>query len=227
MLVIPALDIHDGKCIRMRQGDLATAVICDEDPVRRARQFIADGATRLHVVDIDAAFSKGDNLETVARICRAVDVPVQVGGGIRNIERALQLVNAGARDIVLGTLLAEDEEAAARIVDRLRGYVIAAIDARGNQVATRGWRTASNKDRDALANRYAELGISRIIFTEIARDGTRNGFDVDALTSSAASRLLSQPAAALIFEKSQDISRRSPPRTNSHGLSSHALYATR
>lgn len=181
MLVIPALDLHEGKCIRMRQGDLSTAVVCDHDPVRRAVAFVADGAKRLHVVDIDAAFGRGDNLDLITRICRAVDVPVQAGGGIRGIERALRLVDAGASNIVLGTVFAEEEETAARIIDRLTGRVIAGIDARGSRVATRGWRTDPRIDRDMLATRVCELGIARIIYTEIARDGTATGFDVEAL----------------------------------------------
>jgi phosphoribosylformimino-5-aminoimidazole carboxamide ribotide isomerase len=185
VLVIPALDLHDGSCIRMHQGDLTTAVVCDDDPVRRARQFVTNGATRLHVVDIDAAFGRGDNLEIISRICRTVDVPVQVGGGVRSIERALQLVKTGASNVVLGTLLAEEEDTAARVVERLRGCAIAGIDARGNRVATRGWQTDPSVDRDTLANRVSNLGISRIIFTEIARDGTQAGFDVDALNQLA------------------------------------------
>lgn len=185
MLVIPALDLHDGNCIRMRQGELRTAEVCDDDPVRRARQFVAGGAKRLHVVDIDAAFGRGDNLATIAGICRAVDVPVQVGGGIRNIERALRLVKIGASNIVLGTLLAEEEQSAARIADRLSGRVIAGIDARGARVATRGWQADPRVDRDVLANRVSKLGIPRIIFTEIARDGTQTGFDVEALNQLA------------------------------------------
>jgi phosphoribosylformimino-5-aminoimidazole carboxamide ribotide isomerase len=185
MLVIPALDLHDGKCVRMRQGDLSTAVVCDDDPVRRAVAFVANGAKRLHVVDIDAAFGIGDNLAVIARICRAVDVPIQAGGGIRNVERALRFRDAGASNVVLGTVLAEEEAMAARIVERLDGCVIAGIDARGSRVATRGWQADPIVDRDILAGRACELGIARIIYTEIARDGTATGFDVKALNQFA------------------------------------------
>lgn len=185
MLVIPALDLHEGKCIRMRQGDLSTAAVCDDDPVQRAVAFVAGGATRLHVVDIDAAFGVGNNLDVITRICRAVDVPVQAGGGIGSIKRALQLVDAGASDVVLGTVLAEEEETAARLVDRLSGRVIAGIDARGSRVATRGWQADPRVDRDILARRVCGLGIARIIDTEIARDGTATGFDIEALNQFA------------------------------------------
>jgi phosphoribosylformimino-5-aminoimidazole carboxamide ribotide isomerase len=169
----------------MHQGDFATAIVCDNDPVHRARLFVERGAMRLHIVDIDAAFGREGNLETIRRICYAVDVPVQVGGGIRSIDRALQLIRVGASSVVLGTLLVEDEETTARIMDRLPGYVIAGIDARGSRVATRGWRVDPNVDRNTLADRVSKLGIPRIIFTEIARDGTQTGFDVDALNQLA------------------------------------------
>src|SRR5580698_9444015 len=112
MIVIPALDLRGGKCVRMEQGDLKTSTIYAEDPVAKAKAFVAEGAQRLHVIDLDAALKHGDNVPVIRDICRAVDVPVQVGGGIRNAEQAQTRVDAGAAEIILGTIMVEDERVA-------------------------------------------------------------------------------------------------------------------
>ena len=186
MIVIPALDLRGGKCIRMEQGDLKTSTIYAEDPVAQAKAFVAEGAQRLHVIDIDAALKHGDNLPVIREICRAVDVPVQVGGGIRNAEQAQARVDAGAAEIVLGTILVEEERTARNIIGKFGDRVIAGIDVRGTHVATHGWQESAPVDRDALVKRVALWGIKRIIFTEIRRDGMGEGYDIEALRAVAA-----------------------------------------
>lgn len=185
MMVVPAIDLRGGKCVRMRQGDPTTETEYDGDPIERARAFVDAGARRLHVIDLDAAFGSGENLAAVALICAAVDVPVQMGGGIRAVKHAEDAFAAGAAEIILGTLLVEDERLARNIVNRFPGRVIAGIDARGSQVATHGWQERSPVDRDALVRRVAQWGIPRIIFTEIRRDGMGEGYDIDALNAVA------------------------------------------
>ncbi|MGA7356073.1 MAG: 1-(5-phosphoribosyl)-5-[(5-phosphoribosylamino)methylideneamino] imidazole-4-carboxamide isomerase [Candidatus Cybelea sp.] len=185
MLVVPAIDLRGGKCVRMRQGDPTTEVEYDGDPVERAKAFVDAGAQRLHVIDLDAAFGSGENLIAVERICRSVTVPVQMGGGLRAVKHAEEAFAAGASEIILGTLLVEDERLARHIVSRFPGKVIAGIDARGSQVATHGWQERTPVDRDALVRRIAQWGVSRVIFTEIRRDGMGEGYDIDALNAVA------------------------------------------
>jgi phosphoribosylformimino-5-aminoimidazole carboxamide ribotide isomerase len=185
MLVVPAIDLRGGKCVRMKQGDPTTEVAYDDDPVERAKEFVDGGAQRLHVIDLDGAFGSGENLSAVERICQAVDVPVQTGGGIRAVKHAENAFAAGAAEIILGTLMVEDERLARHIISRFPGQVIAAIDARGSQVAIRGWQERTPVDRDALVRRVVQWGVPRIIFTEIRRDGMGEGYDIDALNAIA------------------------------------------
>jgi phosphoribosylformimino-5-aminoimidazole carboxamide ribotide isomerase len=185
MRVIPAIDLRAGKCVRMERGDPTTTSTYDGDPVERARAFVAAGATRLHVIDLDGAFGSGENLTAVERICAAAGVPVQTGGGLRALAHAEAAFTAGAAEIILGTLLVEDERLARHIISRFPGRVIAGIDARGAQVATHGWQERTPVDRDALVRRAAQWGVARIIFTEIRRDGMGEGYDIDALNAVA------------------------------------------
>lgn len=186
MLVVPAIDLRAGKCVRMKQGDPTTEHAYDGDPAERARAFVDAGAKRLHVIDLDGAFGSGENVAAIGRICSAVDVPVQTGGGVRNVKHAENAFNAGAAEIIIGTLLVEDERLARNIINQFAGKVIAGIDARGTQVAIRGWQERTPVDRDALVKRVAQWGISRIIFTEIVRDGMGEGYDVEALKAVSA-----------------------------------------
>ncbi len=186
MLVIPAIDLRAGKCVRMEQGDPTRETAYDDDPVARARSFVAQGAKRLHVVDLDGAFGSGENLSAIAAIARAVSVPIQVGGGIRSAEHAAARFEAGAAEIIIGTLFVEDERVARQIVGRYGDKVIAGIDARGREVAVRGWQERTPIDRDALVKRVARWGVRRVIFTEIRRDGMGEGYDLDALREVAA-----------------------------------------
>lgn len=185
MLVIPAIDLRGGKCVRMEQGDPTKATTYDGDPAERAKAFVHGGAARLHVIDLDGAFGSGENAAAVARICEAVDVPVQVGGGLRAVKHAEAAFNAGAAEVIIATLLVEDERLARHIISKFPGKVIAGIDARGSEVATHGWQERTPVDRDALVRRVAQWGISRIIFTEIRRDGMGEGYDIDALNAVA------------------------------------------
>ena len=181
MRVIPAIDLRDGKCVRMRQGDPTTSTVYDEDPVERAKAFVDAGASMLHVVDLDSAFGLGENFRAIENICKSVDVPVQTGGGIRTIDHAKARLDAGAAAIILGTLLVEEERVARNIIARFGDAVIAGIDARGDMVMTRGWQEGTPVNRDALIKRVAAWGVRRVIFTEVGRDGMGHGYDIEAL----------------------------------------------
>ncbi len=185
MLVVPAIDLRGGKCVRMRQGDPSTEKTFDGDPAERAKAFVAAGARRLHVIDLDGAFGSGENLTAIERICKAAGVPVQTGGGLRNVKHAEAAFAAGATEIILGTLLVDDERLARHVISHFSERVIAAIDARGSRVATHGWQESTPIDRDALVRRVAQWGVPRIIFTEIRRDGMGEGYDIEALDAVA------------------------------------------
>lgn len=181
MLVIPAIDLRGGKCVRMIQGDPTRETTYETDPVEQAKAFVAAGARQLHVIDLDGAFGSGENNAAIERICRAVDVPVQTGGGIRTLVQAQARLNAGASYIILGTLLVEEERVARNIIHELGEKVFAGIDANGNSVKVRGWQTGTIVDRDALIQRVINWGVQRIVFTEIGRDGMGQGYDLQAI----------------------------------------------
>ena len=217
MIVIPALDIRGGKIIRMERGDLKTAVVYSDDPVAQAKRFVDAGAQRLHVIDLDAAFGHGDNMDVVRNICAAVSVPVQVGGGIRNADQARATIDAGAANIILGTILVEEERIARNVIGKYGEQVIASIDARGTHVATRGWLESTPVDRDALVKRVAQWGAKRVIFTEIRRDGMGEGYDIDALraVAAAADVKITANGGARTIEDIKTLVRESPPAVDS------------
>jgi phosphoribosylformimino-5-aminoimidazole carboxamide ribotide isomerase len=225
MLVVPAIDLRDGKCVRMKQGDPTTEVEYAGDPVERAQAFVEDGARRLHVIDLDGAFGSGENLAAVELICKSVDVPVQMGGGLRAAKHAESAFAAGASEIILGTLVVEDERLARNIINRFAGRVIVAIDARGSQVATHGWQERTPVDRDALVRRVAQWGVSRIIFTEIRRDGMGEGYDIDALNAvaNAAEVKVTASGGARNIEDLREL-KRSVPLTVDSCIVGSALY---
>ena len=225
MLVVPAIDLRGGKCVRMKQGDPTTEVRFDGDPSERAKAFVAQCARRLHVIDLDGAFGSGENLAAVAKICSAVDVPVQTGGGVRAVKHAEAAFAAGASEIILGTLVVEDERLARHIINRFAGKVIAAIDARGSQVAIHGWQERTPVDRDSLVRRVAQWGVSRIIFTEILRDGMGEGYDIEALKAvvNAAEVRVTASGGARNVEDLREL-KRSVPATVDSCIVGSALY---
>ena len=178
----PAIDLRGGYAVRLERGDPARETRYDADPVGRARAFVAAGAPALHVVDLDGAFGSGENGAALRAICAAVDVPVQTGGGVRTPEDVEARFAAGARAVVIGTLLVERPHEARALAERFGDRIVAGIDARGERVATRGWQADAGLSRDALVRRVAGWGFSRIVYTEIARDGMGTGFDVAALS---------------------------------------------
>ncbi len=181
LLVVPAIDLRGGRCVRLERGDPARETRYDDDPVARARAFVSAGARALHVVDLDGAFGDGENQSALAAICRAVDVPVQTGGGVRALGDVASRLEAGAAAVVIGSLLVDDPAAAKAIVATYGDRIVAGIDARGDRVATRGWQAEGGVLRDDLVRDVARWGVGRVVYTEISRDGMGSGYDVAAL----------------------------------------------
>ena len=186
MLIVPAIDLRGGRCVRLVHGDPQQETQYDGDPVERVREFVRAGARRIHVIDLDGAFGTGENLAAFRAVCAAAGVPVQTGGGIRTFEDACERFDAGASFVVLGTLLAEQTHVARAIVDVYGDRIIAGIDTRGDEVMIRGWQSAASLPRDEFVREIHAWGIPRIVHTEIARDGTGEGYDIAALAHIAA-----------------------------------------
>lgn len=179
----PAIDLRDGKCVRLMQGDYARETIYGDDPVSQAKLFADAGAPWIHVVDLDAARS-GDplNRPVVAAIAEAVDVPVQTGGGVRTVEAAQALFDAGVARVVIGTAAVENPSLAEALTSQ--GHRVAiGLDGRNGKIATHGWETETDIDVVAMARRFENLGVDAVVVTEIARDGTLEGPDIAGLTN--------------------------------------------
>lgn len=173
MLVIPSIDIRGGKCVRLTQGDYARETIYDDDPVAVARRWQDEGASLIHVVDLDGAKAGAPvNLDVVERVVSGVDVPVQLGGGLRQWEDIARALGAGVARVVLGTAALEDRDLLQKAIAELGERLVVGIDARDGKVATRGWRETSTVTATELARDVEGLGVQRLVFTDIARDGT-------------------------------------------------------
>jgi phosphoribosylformimino-5-aminoimidazole carboxamide ribotide isomerase len=177
VIVIPAIDLRGGRAVRLRRGDPSEETAYANDPVEVAQRFQEQGARRLHVIDLDAALGEGDNREAILAICRAVVVPVQVGGGIRSLEAATAVFEAGAARAILGTAAAADASFVARAVEEFAERVVVAVDVRGGRLMIDGWREEGPALEPALSG-LNEAGAPRYLVTAIARDGTLEGPDL-------------------------------------------------
>ncbi|HEX8088005.1 MAG TPA: 1-(5-phosphoribosyl)-5-[(5-phosphoribosylamino)methylideneamino]imidazole-4-carboxamide isomerase [Blastocatellia bacterium] len=178
MLVIPAIDLKNGRCVRLTEGREDSAKFYDRDPVEVARGYERAGARLLHVVDLDGAFmgAASENQKIIRRINAEAGIPVEVGGGVRSLADIETLLgDVGARYVIVGTLAIENPEAVERAIKIFGDSIVVGIDARGREVATRGWTEATEVDALALALRAADLGARRIIYTDISRDGRLAG----------------------------------------------------
>ena len=182
MLVIPAIDIKDGKCVRLRQGRMDDDTVFSNDPVAVAGRWIKAGARRLHVVDLNGAFAgKPVNAEVVEAIVKSYpDLPVQVGGGIRDEETIQAYLDAGVRYVILGTKAVNAPHFVGDMCAEFPGHIIIGLDARDGKVAIDGWSKLSGHDVINLAKRYHDEGVDAIIYTDIGRDGMLSGVNVDA-----------------------------------------------
>ncbi len=182
MDVIPAIDLLEGRCVRLFQGDYERSQVFDENPVAVARRWEAEGATRLHLVDLDGAKAgKPENWQVIEAIARAVSIPVQVGGGLRDADRVSALFDLGVCSAILGTVAVENPALVGQLSAKFPDRIIVGIDAREGKVATRGWLETSEVMAVDLAKQMEEMGAAAIIYTDIKRDGTLKGPNLDAL----------------------------------------------
>jgi len=184
MEVIPAIDIRGGRCVRLVQGDYDRETVFADDPAAAARRWRDAGAKRLHVVDLDGAREgRPVNVESVERIVAAVDVPVQLGGGLRTLEVVERYLGAGVDRVVVGTAAVKDEAALATMLERFPGRVLVGVDARDGVVVTDGWTDGSGIAMGEFVPRLAELGVERIVYTDTVQDGTLTEPNFAALAS--------------------------------------------
>ena len=173
MEIIPAIDLRNGKCVRLYQGDYKQETVFSEDPVSVAKYWKSLGAKRIHIVDLDgAAKGKVCHAQTIADIISAVELPVEVGGGIRTMESIEELFDVGVERVILGTAAIENQELVKESCQRFGKRIIAGIDARDGYVATRGWVESSKVTAIDLVALMKSIGIKRVIYTDISRDGT-------------------------------------------------------
>ena len=186
MEIIPAIDLLDGACVRLHQGDYDQVTRFSEDPVAQALSWQSQGATRLHLVDLDGA-KRGEpiNDTAVRAITSALDIPVQLGGGVRSLERAEELIACGLDRVILGTVAIEQPELVQELAQRHPGRIVVGIDANDGRVATRGRIEQSDVLATDLAKQFSAAGIAAIITTDIATDGTLAGPNLDALRTMA------------------------------------------
>lgn len=180
----PAIDLRGGLCVRLVQGDYDRETRYDDDPVAVALAFEAAGAPWVHVVDLDAARTgEGVNRDVVRAIAAAVDIPVQAGGGIRDEFSAETLIRSGVARVVVGTAALEDPDMVRRVAARHPGRVAVGLDARGGEVAVRGWADTSGMGTAELVSRFEEAGLGAFVVTDIGRDGMMVGPDLEGLTA--------------------------------------------
>jgi len=177
---IPAVDLKGGKCVRLQEGVAARSTEYSDDPVSMALHWEALGATRLHLVDLDGAFSgKAAHLEIAGSIFQALKIPVQFGGGLRTLEQIETILNLGAERAILGTIAVDHPEVVEEAVRRHPDAIVVGIDARNGKVALRGWVDQTMLAGVELARRMKDLGVQRVIYTDVARDGMLRGVNYE------------------------------------------------
>jgi phosphoribosylformimino-5-aminoimidazole carboxamide ribotide isomerase len=187
MLIIPAIDLKDGQCVRLRQGLMEDSTVFSDDPVAMAARWVDAGCRRLHLVDLNGAFAgEPINGEVVTAIAAAYpDLPIQIGGGIRNLETIEHYVRAGVGYVIIGTKAVKEPEFVAEACAAFPDKVIVGLDARDGLVATDGWAEVSDVQAADLAKRFESDGVSAIVYTDIARDGMMQGVNVEATVAMA------------------------------------------
>ncbi len=190
MIIIPAVDIINGQCVRLKQGDYAQKVVYDTDPVAVVRRFAEQGAELIHMVDLDGAKAgEPRNLDTVVKAAASVSVPVELGGGIRSLDTVRKVLDGGVDRVILGTAVLANPRWLADAVQEYGRRIVVGIDARDGQVAVQGWLETSGTDALTLAETMKSVGVQEIIYTDIARDGMLQGPNLQGLERMAQSGL--------------------------------------
>ncbi|TMJ34147.1 MAG: 1-(5-phosphoribosyl)-5-[(5-phosphoribosylamino)methylideneamino]imidazole-4-carboxamide isomerase [Alphaproteobacteria bacterium] len=181
MILFPAIDLKGGQCVRLKLGDMAEATVFNDDPAAQARAFEAQGFRWLHLVDLDGAFAgRPVNAGAIEAILAAVTIPVQLGGGIRDLAMIETWLARGIRRVILGTVALRDPDLVKDACRRHPGRIAVGIDAKGGKVAVEGWAETSELTSIDLARRFADAGVAAIIFTDVDRDGVLKGLNIEA-----------------------------------------------
>lgn len=182
MKILPAMDLINGKCVRLYQGDFNQTTQVGSDPESQLQTFINDGAEIIHIVDLDGARSgKPEQLELISKLCSESTVPIQIGGGIRTLETVQSYVEAGAERVVIGTAAVQDEAFLKEALAKYKKHIVIGIDARDEKVAVSGWETETEVDYIEFAKKMEQLGVETIVFTDISKDGTMQGPNLEQL----------------------------------------------
>ena len=188
MILFPAIDLKNGQCVRLEQGDMARATVFNLDPAAQAKSFAAQGFEYLHVVDLDGAFAgKPMNAQAVEAMLAAITMPVQLGGGIRDLKTVEAWLAKGVARVIIGTAAVRDPELVKGAAKNFPGRVAVGLDARDGKVAVEGWAETSQVTALEIAQRFEDAGVAAIIFTDIARDGLLKGLNLDATIALAES----------------------------------------
>lgn len=189
MLVIPAIDIKDGKCVRLKQGNMSEETVYAEDPVAMAQKWVSEGARRLHIVDLDGAVRGAPvNADIIHRIVDSCpETPIQVGGGIRDEDTVDVYIQAGVRYVIIGTQAIKEPHLISDLCSEFPTHIIIGLDARDGKVAIEGWSKLSRHDAINMAQRFVNDGVEGIIYTDISRDGMMQGVNIEATVSLAES----------------------------------------
>jgi phosphoribosylformimino-5-aminoimidazole carboxamide ribotide isomerase len=186
VILFPAIDLKGGKCVRLYKGDMAQATVFNDSPGDQAAQFVKAGARWIHVVDLDGAFAgKSVNADAVRAILKNANVPVQLGGGIRDDDAIAAWLEAGVTRVILGTIALKDPDFVKRACKTFPGKIVVGIDARGGHVAVQGWAETSDMKAVDLARKFEDSGVAAIVYTDIDRDGAMQGPNVDATVAMA------------------------------------------
>ena len=183
MLIIPAIDLKDGHCVRLRQGEMESATVFSEDPAAMARHWVAQGARRLHIVDLNGAVAgKPKNEKVIREVIAAVGdrCPIQVGGGIRDLDTIESYLDAGVTYIVIGTAAVKNPGFLSDACYAFPGHIVAGLDAKDGKVAVEGWSKLTGHDVVDLAKKFEEYGIEALVYTDIGRDGMMSGINIEA-----------------------------------------------
>ncbi|MBI4682901.1 MAG: 1-(5-phosphoribosyl)-5-[(5-phosphoribosylamino)methylideneamino]imidazole-4-carboxamide isomerase [Nitrospirae bacterium] len=182
MIIIPAIDLKDGKCVRLLQGKKEEVTVYSDDPASMAQHWVELGAKLLHVVDLDGAFTgEQKNFDKIREIRKSIHIPIELGGGIRNVERIEQLINLGVDRTIIGTSAAKNPVMVKEACERFPGKVIVGIDAKDGKVAVKGWVEVTDLDAIEFAKRMQDNGAAGIIYTDISRDGMLTGPNIEAM----------------------------------------------
>jgi phosphoribosylformimino-5-aminoimidazole carboxamide ribotide isomerase len=196
MILIPAIDLKQGQCVRLRQGSMEDSTVFSDDPISMAQKWIDQGCQRLHIVDLDGAFEgRPVNADVIEDITRSFpDLPMQIGGGIRSIDTAEAYLAAGVKYVIIGTQAVKNPDFVTELCVEFPGSVIVGIDAKEGRVAIQGWAEESDLTADKLARQFEDQGVSAIVYTDISRDGMMQGVNVEATQTLA--ELISIPVIA-------------------------------